>query len=405
MKQSNIGQVFSSQAAIMGVMVGLVGFTSTFTIVLQGLRSAGATDSQAAAGLMAVSIAMGICGIVLSLRSRMPISVAWSTPGAVLLIGSSGVLSSFNEAVGAFILCAVLLLCAGLYRPLGRAIEAIPSSLANAMLAGILLAICLAPAKAMMVDWTLALPVVLTWWLVAQFYRLYSVPAALLVLLGLIGMKVGLPDDFNAQITHSMFADLQLIRPEFSVSAAISIAFPLFVVTMASQNVPGIAVLRANHYQTKAGPLLTGTGLASLLAAPFGSHGINLAALTAAMCAGEDAHPDPQRRYWASLVAGFIYILSGVLAGAVTYVMTLVPTIMIEAIAGLALIGAFSGSIVSAFESVKEREAAAVTFLLSASGVTLLGVGGAFWGLLAGYLMLSFSRWRAGHRETLKDQS
>ncbi len=389
----------------MGVMVGLVGFTSTFTIVLQGLRSAGASDAQAATGLMAVSIAMGICGILLSLRTLMPISVAWSTPGAVLLIGSSGVLSSFNEAVGAFLLCGILLLCAGLFRPLGRAIESIPGSLANAMLAGILLTICLAPAKAMMVDWTLALPVVLTWWLVAQFYRMYSVPAALAVLLGLIVWKIGLPADFGAQIERSVLTELTLVKPEISMGAAISIAFPLFVVTMASQNVPGIAVLRANHYQPKAGPLLAGTGLASVLAAPFGSHGINLAALTAAMCAGDDAHPDPDRRYWAAIVAGIVYILIGALAGVVTYVITLVPTIMVEAIAGLALIAAFSSSIVSAFENVKEREAAAVTFLLSASGITLLGVGGAFWGLLAGYMMLCFSRWRASHPITLKDQS
>ena len=171
---------FSTQSLIMGLLVAVVGFTSSFAIVLQGFRASGASDEQAAAALLAVSVAMGVAGIVLSLRTRMPVSVAWSTPGAVLLIASGGVLGSFNEAVGAFIVCGALLLLSGLYRPLGRAIEAIPASLANAMLAGILLVICLAPAKALVFDWTLALPVLLTWWLVAQFYRLYSVPAALL---------------------------------------------------------------------------------------------------------------------------------------------------------------------------------------------------------------------------------
>ncbi len=378
----------------MGLLVAVVGFTGSFAIVLQGFRASGATDQQAAAALLAVSVAMGVAGIVLSLRTRMPVSVAWSTPGAVLLIGSGGALGSFNEAVGAFIVCGALLLLCGLYRPLGRAIEAIPPSLANAMLAGILLVICLAPAKALVFDWTLALPVLLTWWIVAQFYRLYSVPAALLVLFALLIWKVGLPADFQTQLTQSLVPPVILIKPVFTLSAAISIAFPLFIVTMASQNVPGIAVLRANHYKTKAAPLLTLTGFTSLVAAPFGSHAVNLAAITAAMCAGDDAHTDPQRRYWASLVAGLAYILIGVLAGAVTYTMTLVPTVLIEAIAGLALISAFSGSLVAAFKDVAEREAAAVTFLLSASGVTLAGIGGAFWGLLAGSAMLAFSRWR-----------
>ncbi len=378
----------------MGLLVAIVGFTGSFAIVLQGFRAAGASDEQAAASLLAASVAMGVGGIVLSLRTRMPISVAWSTPGAVLLISSGAVLSSFNEAVGAFIVCAVMLLLCGLYRPLGRAIEAIPASLANAMLAGILLVICLAPAKALVFDWTLALPVLLTWWIVAQFYRLYSVPAALLVLFALLIMKVGLPADFQTQLTQSLVPPVLLIKPVFTFSAVISIAFPLFIVTMASQNVPGIAVLRANNFESKAGPLLTVTGLASLIGAPFGSHAVNLAAITAAMCAGEDAHADASRRYWASLVAGFAYILFGVLAGAVTYTMTLVPTVLIEAIAGLALISAFSGSLFAAFKNVEEREAAAVTFLLAASGVTLAGIGGAFWGLVAGSVMLTFTRWR-----------
>ncbi len=379
----------------MGLLVAVVGFTSSFAILLQGFRASGASDDQAAAALLAASIAMGVAGIILSLRTRMPVSVAWSTPGAVLLIASGGALGSFNEAVGAFIVCGALLMLCGLYRPLGRAIEAIPSSLANAMLAGILLVICLAPVKALVFDWTLALPVLFTWWIITQFARLYAVPAALLVLFALLILKAGLPTDFQSQLTQSLVPPVLLTKPVFTLSASISIALPLFIVTMASQNVPGIAVLRANHFETKAAPLLTVTGASSLIAAPFGSHAVNLAAITAAMCAGNDAHVDPKRRYWASLTAGIAYVFLGVLAGAVTYIMTLVPTVLIEAIAGLALISAFSGSLVAAFKDIAEREAAAVTFLLSASGVTLAGIGGAFWGLLAGSAMLTFSRWRS----------
>jgi len=179
--------------------------------------------------------------------------------------------------------------------------------------------------------------------------------------------------------------------PSFELSAMISIAIPLFIVTMASQNIPGIAVLRANGYTPPSGPLIINTGLFSTLSAFFGGHAVNLAAITAAMCAGSDAHPDTNRRYWAAIVAGITYLAFGLLAGIIGLLVTLVPTILIETIAGLALIGALTASLVAAFSSAPEREAAAVTFLLSSSGVAFLGIGAAFWGLLAGALMLFVS--------------
>jgi benzoate membrane transport protein len=383
---------FSVQTLAMGVLVAIVGFTSSFAIVLQGLRAAGASDAQAASGLMALSIAMGISGIWLSFSRRMPISVAWSTPGAALLIASGDTLPGFAAAVGAFVVCALLLLLAGLYRPLGRAIEAIPSSLANAMLAGILLTLCLAPIRAIAFDAWLALPVILAWWSVGQFYRLFAVPAALLMLIAVVAWRIGLPSTLGEQLLASLHPRPVLTMPEFDMQAIISIAIPLFVVTMASQNVPGMAVMRANGYTPPAGPLIANTAGFSLLATFFGGHAVNLAAITAAMCAGEDSHTDPARRYWSAIIAGLSYVLFGLLAGAVAVLVTLIPSILIEAIAGLALIGAFTAAIVAAFHSPHEREAAAVTFLFAGSGLAFMGVGGAFWGLLAGGGMVLFKR-------------
>ena len=377
----------------MGFLVAIIGFASSFAIVLAGLRAAGATEAQATSGLMTLSIAMGLSGIWLAATRRMPISVAWSTPGAALLIASGASLDGFDAAVGAFIVSGALLLFAGLFRPLGRAIEAIPSSLANAMLAGILLPICLAPVRALGGEHALlAAPLLLTWWLVGRVARLWAVPAALAVLVALVIWRIGLPADFGARLGESLVPRPLLTVPRFELQAIIGIGVPLFVVTMASQNVPGIAVQKANGYTPTAGPLIANTGLFSLLSAPFGALGVNLAALTAAMCAGPDAHPDPARRYWAAIVAGVAYVAIGLLVGAVALFVTLIPPILVEAIAGLALLGAFTGAAVAAFADPAERESAAVAFLFACSGLAFAGVGGAFWGLLAGGAMLALTR-------------
>ena len=284
---------------------------------------------------------------------------------------------------------------AGLFRPLGRAIEAIPSSLANAMLAGILLPICLAPVRALGGEHApLAAPLLLTWWLVGRVARLWAVPAALAVLVALVLWQIGLPDDFGVRLRESLVPRPLLSVPRFELQAIVGIGVPLFVVTMASQNVPGIAVQKANGYTPAAGPLIANTGLFSLLSAPFGALGVNLAALTAAMCAGPDAHPDPARRYWAAIVAGVAYVAIGLLVGVVALFVTLIPPILVEAIAGLALLGAFTAAAVAAFAEPAEREPAAVAFLFACSGLAFAGVGGAFWGLLAGGAMFALARYR-----------
>lgn len=383
---------FSGQSLLMGLLTAFVGFVSSFAVVLQGLKGVGASDAQAASGLMALSISMGLCAILLSASTRMPVSVAWSTPGAALMVSIGAVEGGFGAAVGAFLLCALLIIAAGAFRPLGRAVAAIPPSLANAMLAGVLLPLCLAPVKAVGFDPLLGLPIVLAWIAVGAFRRLWAVPAALAAFVLVLVFGVEMPQGALADVARSALPPVQAVTPVFNAQAFISIALPLFIVTMASQNIPGIAILKVNHYQPSPGRLFAVTGLFSLFSAPFGGHAVNLAAITAAMCAGEDAHADPKRRYWAAVISGVGYVILGLLAGAVTAFVALAPPILLQAVAGLALIGAFSGSALAAFGKAEDREAAAITFLVTASGVGFAGVSGAFWGLVAGGLMLGLMR-------------
>jgi benzoate membrane transport protein len=383
---------FSVQSLFMGVLTAFVGFASSFAVVLHGLQAVGASEAQAASGLMALSISMGVCAIVLSMATRLPISIAWSTPGGALLASTGLVEGGFNAAVGAFLLCAALIVIAGLFRPLGRAVAAIPAPLANAMLAGVLIGLCFAPVKAIGFDPMLGLPIALAWIVVGAFKRLWAVPAALAAFVLVLAFGVDIPEGALASVGGSLLPTVAFVSPAFNLPAFVSIALPLFIVTMASQNIPGIAVLKVNGYQPKPGPLFAVTGLFSLLSAPFGGHAVNLAAITAAMCAGHDAHPDPARRYWASLIAGVFYVMIGLLAGAVTAFVALAPPILIQAVAGLALVGAFSSSAMAAFQAPGSREAAAITFLVTASGVSFAGISGAFWGLLAGGLMMALSR-------------
>jgi len=383
---------FSIQALFMGILTTFVGFASSFAVVLHGLQSVGATDAQAASGLMALSIALGLCAILLSSVTRLPISIAWSTPGGALLASTGVVEGGFNAAVGAFLICAVLIVIAGLFKPLGRAVAAIPAPLANAMLAGVLIGLCFAPVRAISFNALLGLPIALAWIVVGAFKRLWAVPAALAAFVLVVTFGVDIPDGALGSIEQALRPPVEFVMPVFNLPAFISIALPLFIVTMASQNIPGIAVLKVSGYTPKPGPLFSVTGLFSIVSAPFGGHAVNLAAITAAMCAGQDAHPDPARRYWAVLVSGISYVVLGLLAGAVTTFVALAPPILIQAVAGLALVGAFSSSAMSAFQAQDSREAAAITFLVTASGVSFGGISGAFWGLLAGGLMLALSR-------------
>jgi benzoate membrane transport protein len=331
---------------------------------------------------------MGLGGVALSLLTRMPVSIAWSTPGAALLATTGPVPGGFAGAVAAFLVVGVLILAAGAFRPLGRAVAAIPAPIANAMLAGVLLGLCLAPARAVAAAPATGLAIVGTWAVVAKFRRLYAVPAAVLVAAVLIGLGMeGAP-------LGSLAPRAVLVAPQFSAAGLVGIAVPLFIVTMASQNIPGLAILNVNGYRPAPGLLFGATGMLTLLSAPFGGHAINLAAITAAICAGAEAGPEPRRRYWAATVAGLGYIGFGLAAGAATAFIAAAPPVLIEAVAGLALLGSFGAALMGAVADPAEREAAVITFLVSASGLSFHGIGGAFWGLIAGGAVHALARWR-----------
>jgi benzoate membrane transport protein len=377
-----------ARPVLAGVVTALVGFGGAFPVVLAGLRAVGADDRQAASGLLALCLACGVIAVVLGLRTRMPVSIAWSTPGAALLIAAGRPPGGFAAAVGAFLLCGVLIVLSGLVRPLSRLIGAIPPSIAGAMLAGVLLPLCVAPVKAVAEVPLLAVPVIVVWAVVGRVARPWAVPAALAA--AVVGIVVTGPGLGGADLTPA----LVWTTPRFDPSTLVGVGLPLFLVTMASQNVPGMAVLATYGYHPRLGPLLGATGLGTLAAAPVGGHAINLAAISAALAAGPDADPDPDRRWIASVTAGIGLAVLGLGAGLATALILLSPPVLVSAVAGLALLGALAAALASAVADPAMREAAAVTFVVTAAGVTFVGIGAAFWGLLAGGAMALLHRRR-----------
>lgn len=371
-----------------GILAAVVGYASTFALVLKAFAAVGATREQAASGLLALLVVKGLLAIALCLRTRMPVSIAWSTPGAALLIATGVPTGGFPAAVGAFLLAAALLVAAGLWRPFGRTVAAIPPTIASAMLAGILFGLCTAPVRAAAALPALALPVVVVWAVALRLARPWAVPLAVLATALIVGFATPLP-----AVTAVDLVPLPVVvRPVFTLDAAIGIALPLFVVTMASQNVPGLAVLNANGYHPAIGPLFVATGVASGLTALFGGHTVNLAAITAALCAGPEAHPDPARRYVAGIAAGACYVVFGLLAGLAAAFVAASPPLLIEAVAGLALLGSLAAALAAALGREAERLPAIVTFVVAASGTTFFGVGAAFWALVVGWILLAALR-------------
>ncbi|SCE83707.1 benzoate/H(+) symporter BenE family transporter [Micromonospora mirobrigensis] len=378
------------QPVLAGIVTALVGFASSFTVVLAGLRAVGADDAQAASGLLAVCVAAGACAVWLGLRHRLPMAIAWSTPGAALLVATGPVPGGWPAAVGAFLVAGVLIVAAGLIPALSRAVGAIPAPVAAAMLAGVLLPLCTAPVRALVEVPRLAGPVVLVWLLLHRFARRWAVPGALAVAAVAIALTSPGPGPGGLHLAPAV----AFTRPTWTVAAVVGLALPLFLVTMAAQNVPGMAVLAGYGYRAPLGSALRVTGLATALGAPAGGHAVNLAAITAALAAGPDAHPDPDRRWIASVTAGIGLALLGLGAGAATALVLLSPPILVEAVAGLALLAALAGAVSAAVAAPETREAAVVTFVVTAAGISLLGIGGAFWGLVAGWAMVLLFRRR-----------
>jgi len=369
----------SASAVVAGFVAMMTGYTSSLVLMFQAGRAAHLTDAQISSWIWALSIGMAICTIGLSLRYRAPVVIAWSTPGAALLVTSLPNVP-YAEAIGAFVVCAALLTAVGMTGWFDALMRRVPAGIASALLAGILFEIGIEIFRAAQYQTTLVLAMFFTYLVGKRLVPRYAIPATLAAGISVAGV-LGLLDfsRFHVALAHPVFT-----MPAFSLTATISIGIPLFVVAMASQNVPGIAVLRADGYTTPSSPLISTTGLASLVLAPFGSHGLNLAAITAAICTGREAHGDRSKRYMAAVWCGIFYLLAGVFGATIAALFAAFPKALVVSVAALALFGSIMSGLANAMHDARQREAALVTFMVTASGLTLFSVGPAFWGLVAG---------------------
>jgi benzoate membrane transport protein len=372
----------SSPASIAtGFVAMMTGYTSSLALMFQAGAAAHLSAAQISSWIWALSIGMALTTIGLSLRYRAPIVIAWSTPGAALLITSLSTVP-YAEAIGAFIVCALLVTAVGLTGWFDTLMRRIPAGIAAALLAGILFRIGIEIFLAAQHQTLMVLVMLFTYLLVKRRSPRYAVLATLVA--GVVLARwLGLLDFSHF---HVVLAQPVLTRPAFSLAATVGIALPLFVVALASQNMPGLAVLRADGYTTPSAPLIATTGIASLLLAPFGSHGINLAAITAAICTGPHAHEDHAKRYTAALWCGVFYLLAGIFGATIAALFAAFPQALVVAVAALALLGSIMSGLTQAMSDARQREPALITFMVTASGLTLLSIGAAFWGLVAGLL-------------------
>ncbi len=360
----------------------IVGFASTILVIMEAARAVGATPAQQASWAMALCIGMAVTSFILSWRYRMPIITAWSTPGAALIATSAAGISYAN-ALGAFVVAGVLMCLAALITPLARLIEKIPGPVASAMLAGVLLIYCLRVPGAAVAMPAVVLGLAIMFFALRLIVPLFAVPV--IVMAGIAAaMFTG---SFSAACCTLGLTTPVWTTPAFDATTIVSLGIPLFLVTMASQNLPGFAVLKAAGYQPPVVPSLWVTGLGSILLAPFGSHAINLAAITASIVTGPDCHADPQKRWLMAWPYLFIYLLIGFAAASFVEILGALPKPLITATAGLALFGPLMGSVVAMLKEPRDIEAALLTFLVTASGISIAGVGSAFWGLVAGLIL------------------
>jgi len=375
----------SLSSATAGAVAVLVGFTSSVAIVFQAAQAFGATPEVMASWMWALGLGMGLCSAIPSLLLRQPVMVAWSTPGAAVL-ASAGLAGGFTlaQAVGAFMVCALLIVLVGATGWFERVMNRIPMAIASGLLAGVLARFGVQAFGAAQSAWGLVVLMLLGYLVGRRVAPRYAVPLTLLV-----GVVWALAQgQLRTQALSVDWARPVFTAPEFTFAAAVGLALPLFVVTMASQNLPGVAAIRAAGYPMPVSRLITMTGLVTLVLAPFGAFALNLSAITAAICMGEEAHPDKAKRYTAAVVCGLIYIAIGLVGAAVTGVLLAFPPELVLAIAGLALLGSIGAGLHAALKDDAHREAALITFLVTLSGVVLGGIGSAFWGVVAGALAL-----------------
>lgn len=383
----------SLSAIVAGFVAVLVGFASSVAIVLQAAAAAGASQDMMASWLLALGIGMAATCIGLSWYYKAPIITAWSTPGAALLAGSLQGLT-INEAVGVFIFTAILGLIIGISGWFDKLTRLIPLPLASAMLAGILLQFGLSIFTSLQSEFVLVAIMCVIYLLAKRLMPRYAILWVLLA--GLLSVLV--QDQLDYSSIHLSFTTPVWVTPHWSLSALMGVGLPLLLVTMASQNIPGVAVIRTSGYQTPVSPLITSTALSTLLLAPWGAFSINLAAITAAICTGSEAHPDKDKRYIAGIAAGVFYLLAGLAGATVVALFSAFPKEMIAALAGLALLGTIAANLAVATAEGEHREAAVITLLVTASGVSFYGIAAAFWGIVAGFITLLLVNGMRGRR-------
>jgi benzoate membrane transport protein len=381
----------SLPAVTAGFVAVLVGFTSSVAIVFQAATALGATPAQISSWMWALGLGMGLGSALPSLVLRKPVMVAWSTPGAAVL-ATAAASGGFTlaQATGAFIVCALLMTLAGATGWFERVMDRIPMPIASALLAGVLARFGLDAFVAARTALALVLLMLAAYLVGRRLWPRYAVPGVLATgtAFAFAGGQLHL-GGVSFTLTAPVF-----VMPEFTLAAAVSLALPLFVVTMASQNLPGVAAIRAAGYQMPISRIITMTGVVTLLLAPFGAFALNLSAITASICMGREAHEDPSRRYTAAVACGAIYVVIGLFGAAVTGLLTAFPRELVVAVAGLALLGSIGGGLAVAVQDERHREAALITFLVTLSGVSLAGIGSAFWGVAAGALAWGVQAWR-----------
>jgi len=360
-----------------------IGFGGTVALVVQAGQVLGASPSQIVSMLAALALGIGIPGAILSWRLKIPVVLAWSTPGAALLAATTASYG-WSTAIGAFVIAGLLMVLTGLVPALGRLAARIPSAIASAMLAGVLLPFCLRLFQVLPQDIPLIVGLLAAYLLLRRIAPVWTLPAVLVAAFAVLAIRgqLGLPLD------HGLFARLEPVMPQFDWRAAVGLALPLYLVTLASQNLPGLVVLQAAGYEPPASKLIFWGGVASTIAAPFGAHGVNLAAITAAICTGPEAHPDSTQRWKVGLLYGLFYLVVALFAAPLAGLFMAMPTQVLAAVTGLALIAPLSGSLATVFKEERAREAAILTFIVTASGLALFDIGSAFWGLMLGFAAL-----------------
>lgn len=370
-----------------GLVAVLVGFTSSVALVFQAAQAFGATPEVITSWIWALGLGMGLCTALPSLLLRQPVMIAWSTPGAAVL-ASAGTGFDLAQATGAFMVCALLITLSGITGWFERIMSRIPIALAAALLAGVLARFGMAAFSAAQSALPLVLLMLATYLLASRWLPRYAILLTLVLATALASAQGAIA----WEAVHWQWARPVWTTPRFSWAAAIGVGLPLFVVTMASQNLPGVAAIRAAGYTMPISRLISMTGLATLVLAPFGGYALNLSAITAAICMGPQAHPDPARRYTAAVVCGLVYVLIGLFGAAVAGLLMAFPPELVAAIAGLALLGTIGSGLATALHDNLHREPALITFLVTASGLTLWDIGSAFWGVVAGSAALAVAR-------------